>query len=402
MRNVLALFGAAGLSAMVLACGASGGNGFPGAWSDGGSSGTASGGGSGTSSGSGSGGSSGTGSGASGSSSGGVSSSGSSSSGSSGGSASSSGGSSTVSILVYPNGNHAAELIAAIDGAKTSVYMTMYEIDDSGIIGAIASAKSRGLDVKVILDGSTTTRSNNQSAYTSFSGYVTWSSPGFTYTHEKCVMIDHAQAWIMSANAESSVPEYNREYLAIDNELADVTEAETIFQADYANQSTIPTGALVVANTNARPDLVALINTAQQSLDIEDEEFSDNDTNGITDAVVAAAGRGVAVRVVVAGGSTSSTQTTALSAVKGATGASVYVSSVTSGAGTPSNPYLHAKAILVDCAGGTCKSGYVGSENMTTGSLSYNRELGVIVNDPAELAKVESAVNVDIGNATKQ
>jgi phosphatidylserine/phosphatidylglycerophosphate/cardiolipin synthase-like enzyme len=307
-----------------------------------------------------------------------------------------------VSILVYPNGHHAAELIAAIDGAKTSVYMTMYEIDDSGIIGAITSAKGRGLDVKVILDGSTTTRSNNQSAYTSFSGYVTWSSPGFTYTHEKCVMLDHAQAWIMSANAESSVPEYNREYLAIDNDLADVTEAEAIFQADYANQSTIPNGALVVANTNARPDLVALINSAQQSLDIEDEEFSDNASNGITDAVVAAAGRGVAVRVVVAGGSTSSTQTTALNAVKGASGASVYVSSVTSGAGTPSNPYLHAKAILVDCAAGTCKSGYVGSENMTTGSLSYNRELGVIVNDPAELAKVESAVNVDIGNATKQ
>jgi phosphatidylserine/phosphatidylglycerophosphate/cardiolipin synthase-like enzyme len=403
MRNVLALFGVAGLSAMVLACGESGSNGFPGAWSDGGSSGTASGGGSGTSSGSGSGGGSGTGSGASGSSSGAVSSSGSSSSGSGGGSASSSGGSSAnVSILVYPNGHHAAELIAAIDGAKTSVYMTMYEIDDSGIIGAITSAKSRGLDVKVILDGSTTTRSNNQSAYTSFSGYVTWSSPGFTYTHEKCVMIDHTQAWIMSANAESSVPQYNREYIAIDNDLADVTEAEAIFQADHANQSTIPSGALVVANTNARPDLVALIGTAQQSLDIEDEEFSDNASNGITDAVVAAAGRGVAVRVVVAGGSTSSTQTTALNAVKGAAGASVYVSPVTSGAGSPSNPYLHAKAILVDCAGGTCRSGYVGSENMTTGSLSYNRELGVIVNDPAELAKVESAVSADIGNATKQ
>ncbi|MGH7295367.1 MAG: phospholipase D-like domain-containing protein, partial [Polyangiaceae bacterium] len=239
-------------------------------------------------------------------------------------------------------------------------------------------------------------------AYNSFSGFVTWSSSGFTYTHEKCVMIDHTQAWIMTANAESSVPEYNREYLAIDDNLADVSEAEAIFKADYANQSVTPSGDLVVANSNARPDLVNLINSAKKSLDIEDEEFSDNDSNGITDAVVAAAGRGVAVRLVVAGGSTSSTQTTALSDVKNAPGATVFVSSVSSGNGSPSNPYIHAKAILVDCATGTCKSGFVGSENMTTGSLLYNRELGIIINDPTQLAKVQSAMNTDFANATKQ
>ena len=311
-------------------------------------------------------------------------------------------GSVNVSILVYPNGNRAAELIAALNGAKTSVYMTMYEIDDSGVIDAITSAKARGLDVKVILDGSTTTKSNNQSAYNSFSGYVTWSNPAFTYTHEKCVMIDHTQAWIMTANAESSVPEDNREYLAIDNDLADVTEAEAMFKADYASQSFSPAGALVVANSNARPDLVNLINSAQKSLDIEDEEFSDNNSNGITDAVVAAAGRGITVRLVVAGGSADSTQTTALNDVKHAPGASVYVSSVASGNGSPSNPYIHAKAILVDCAMGTCKSGFVGSENMTTGSLLYNREVGVIISDATQLAKVQSAMNTDFSNATKQ
>jgi cardiolipin synthase A/B len=311
-------------------------------------------------------------------------------------------GSSNVSILVYPNGNRAAELISAIKGATTSVYMTMYEIDDSGVIDAITGAKGRGLDVKVILDGSTTTKSNNQSAYSSFSGYVTWSNPGFTYTHEKCVMIDHKEAWIMTANAESSVPQDNREYLAIDDDLADVTEVEAIFNADYANKSYSPTGALVVANSNARPDLVALINSAQKSLDIEDEEFSDNNSSGITDAVVAAAGRGITVRLVVAGGSSDSTQQTALNDVKSAPGASVYISSVASGSGSPSNPYIHAKAILVDCATGTCKSGFVGSENMTTGSLLYNREVGVIISDATQLAKVQSAMNTDFGNATKQ
>ena len=220
--------------AVALGCGSSSGGGFAG---DGGGGGSSSGT-SGSSSGNGSSSSGGSSGGAS-SSSGGGSSGGSSSSGSSsGGSSSGSSGTSTgVSILVYPNGNHAAELIAAINGAKTSVYMTMYEIDDTGVITAIIARKNAGLDVQVILDGSSTTRSNNTNAYDSFNQVhipVIWSSSAFTYTHEKCVMIDHKQAWVMTANAEASVPEYNREYLAIDNEAADVTEAEAIFTADHA------------------------------------------------------------------------------------------------------------------------------------------------------------------------
>jgi cardiolipin synthase A/B len=305
-----------------------------------------------------------------------------------------------VTIIVYPNGNHAAELIAAINAATTSVYMTMYEIDDTGIINALVARKTAKLDVQVILDGSTTTKTGNTSAYNTFNSAgipVVWSNPAFTFTHEKCVMIDHKQAWIMTANAESSVPEVNREYLAIDNEAADVTEAEAIFTADHAMQSITPTGDLVVANTNARPDLVALINSAKKSLDVEDEEFSDNDSSGVTDAVVSAAGRGVTVRLIVAGGSTDTTQTTALNDVKAA-GGTVYTSDVSSGGGSATDPYIHAKTILVDCATGTCTSGFVGSENMTTGSLLYNRELGLIITDPTQLGLIYTAVNTDFSN----
>ncbi len=308
--------------------------------------------------------------------------------------------SSNVTILVYPNGHHASELIGAINGATTSVYMTMYEIDDTGVIDAIVAKKNAGLDVQVILDGSTTTKSNNTNAYNAFNTAkipVIWSSSSFTYTHEKTVMIDHKQAWIMTANAESSVPDSNREYLAIDNDLADVTEAEQIFTADHANTKITPSGNLVVADSNARPNLVALIGSAKTSLDIEDEEFSDNNSSGITDAVVAAAGRGVTVRLIVAGGSGTSTQTSALNSVKSA-GASVFVSDVSSGNGSSSDPYIHAKTILVDCASGTCTSGFIGSENMTTGSLEYNRELGVILTDPTQLGVVSTALATDFAN----
>jgi phosphatidylserine/phosphatidylglycerophosphate/cardiolipin synthase-like enzyme len=105
----------------------------------------------------------------------------------------------------------------------------------------------------------------------------------------------------------------------------------------------------------------------------------------------------VTVRLIVAGGSTDTTQTTALNDVKTAGGA-VYVSDVSSGEGSATDPYIHAKTILVDCATGTCVSGFVGSENMTTGSLEDNRELGVIITDATQLGIVYTAVTTDFAN----
>ena len=59
-----------------------------------------------------------------------------------------------------------------------------------------------------------------------------------------------------------------------------------------------------------------------------------------------------------------------------------------------SQVYIHAKVICVDCAGdvGTV---FIGSENFSTSSLSYNRELGVDHDDTSGIRAVESAVNGD-------
>ena len=57
---------------------------------------------------------------------------------------------------------------------------------------------------------------------------------------------------------------------------------------------------------------------------------------------------------------------------------------------TSSALYIHAKVIVVD-AGTATEKAFVGSENFSTASMGYNRELGIIVNNPAivrELARV--------------
>jgi phosphatidylserine/phosphatidylglycerophosphate/cardiolipin synthase-like enzyme len=313
-------------------------------------------------------------------------------------------GSSNVTVIVEPNGQSGNELLAAINGASSSIYMTMYEIDDSRIISALVARKKAGLDVQAILDGSSTTMGWNKTAHDDLLAAgvsVVWSSSAFNYTHEKTFIIDGSEAWIMTMNCNTSSPKDNREYLARDTNAADIAEATAIFKADHAHQSITPSGALVVAPTNARPDLVALVDSSTSTVDIEDEEFSDTYSTGVVNAVVRAAKRGVAVRVVIANQTLNAAMQQANSSVKTA-GGRIVMTGPTSGNGTPSDPYIHAKAIVVDCSGTTCARGFVGSENLTAGSLGYNRELGVELSDPTELAKIETAIDTDFANGKAQ
>ena len=306
-----------------------------------------------------------------------------------------------LQIIVEPNGNHGQELVTAITGAQHSVYMTMYMLDDTAVIGALVARAKAGVDVQVVLDSASTQKSFNTPAYNQLKAAgasPVWSSSSFSFTHEKCVIIDGAVAWIMTMNANTSSMIDNREYLAIDTNAADVAEATAVFKADHALQAITPTGALVVSHTNARPQLVALINSATKTLDVEGEEFSDTHSAGVVDAVAAAAKRGVAVRVIVAKGNV---DTISVNAVKTA-GGHVVMTGPASGGGSPSKPYIHAKAIVVDCVAGTCARGFIGSENFSEGSLSYNRELGVVFSSASELAKVNTAIDTDFAAGVAQ
>lgn len=301
-----------------------------------------------------------------------------------------------VSIIVEPNGNKASEVVAAINAATQSVYMTMYELDMTAVINALVARKQAGLDVQVILDSSSQTRSFNTSAYNTLENAgiaVVWSNPTFTYTHEKTVMLDGTSAWIMTMNANTSSPSTNREYLALDTDPTDVAEAIAVFKADHAMQSITPTGPLVVAPTNARPDLVALIDTAMTTLDVEGEEFSDTYSTGVVNAVARAASRGVTVHVTIANGQLDATS---VNRVKNA-GGKVVMTGPSSGHGTATNPYIHAKAIVVDSA-----RAFVGSENFSGGSLGYNRELGVMFDNATEVTKVKAAIDIDFGKGVPQ
>lgn len=284
-----------------------------------------------------------------------------------------------ISVMVEPS-DKAQALLNAITSAKTSIHVTIYLMNDKRFIAALIAQKGAGREVKVILnqtffDGA----GANDATYSQLQGAgvaVAWAPSTFTLTHEKTVIIDGTQAWIMTMNLQTTSSS-NREFLAIDNKAADVAEAEAIFAADFTGTPITPVGDLVVSPTNSRTKLLALIQSAKTSLEVEGETLSDPK---VTAALITAKNAGVTVHVVLSDSSPSDGQTTAVGQL---TGAGIAVKKVT-------NPYIHAKAIVAD---GT--RAYMGSENFTTASLVYNRELGVITSHAPSVAAIGGAIAQD-------
>jgi phosphatidylserine/phosphatidylglycerophosphate/cardiolipin synthase-like enzyme len=283
----------------------------------------------------------------------------------------------TVQILVEPSDDGSA-LVAAIANAKTSVHVTMYLLSDPSALRALEEQHRAGRDVKVVLNRNFVDREgSNRDVFNELRGAgiaVAWAPAAFTLTHEKCVILDGQEAWIMTMNLDQSAAKNNREYLAIDTDLADVQEAEAIFEADFAGTPATVSGKLVVSPVNARAKLVALLRTAKRTIDLEGEELSDDE---VVSALTNAAAEGVSVSVVLSDMAPLAAQTTAVTVL---TAAGIRVVTV-------SRPYIHAKAIVVDGI-----AAYVGSENFTAASLGYNRELGVLFDARAAVTKVETTI----------
>jgi phosphatidylserine/phosphatidylglycerophosphate/cardiolipin synthase-like enzyme len=290
-------------------------------------------------------------------------------------------GSTDVSIIVEPSDSGSA-LLTAINAAKKSVHMTMYLLTDTDLQNALIARHKAGVEVKVILNqhfpGGASSNAESFSTLETAGVQVVWAPSAFAYTHEKTLVIDGETAWIMTMNAATSSLTHNREYLAIDKTTADIKEAEAQFAADFAGKSYTPSGNLLMSPVTSRPGILALINSANVTLDFEDEELSDPE---VTAAFCSAQTRGVRVRGVLSNETESSDEKMSVSQLK-ACGVSVV---------TVSTPYIHAKAIVADAA-----QIYVGSENFTAESLDKNRELGLITSTAAAVTSVATTVAADI------
>jgi phosphatidylserine/phosphatidylglycerophosphate/cardiolipin synthase-like enzyme len=219
---------------------------------------------------------------------------------------------------------------------------------------------------------------------------VVWSSPTFSYTHQKTITVDDRESLILTGNLTSRYYALTRDFGDLDSDPEDVRAIVAVFDADYAHSPVSPADAddLLWSPTSARSRVLGVIAGAHRSLDVEGEELDDS---AVVDALAARAKAGVAVRVVV---ESPSQYASAISEISAAGGKVVGYSSTT-------GLYIHAKTVIAD-AGLSDQAVEMGSMNYTSVSLGRNRELGVILHDGAGVGLFEKQFAADFAGGTPQ
>lgn len=304
-------------------------------------------------------------------------------------------------LILTPNPAGHPEFLRAILNAKQSILMTMYHLTDAAIVNAFIQAKARNpnLEVRIILDGDGLKDQRRHAFAAQLSQAkiaVLPSSPGFSLTHEKAMVIDRSYAFVTAINLTDNAAT-TRDFGVILNDPGVVKEMLTVFEVDWVNAQNktaltppLTNPNLVWSPVNAEAKLSSLILSARSTIASTVENLGEAT---IMNAYVAAAAKGVKVRLIVPMCDKNSDPAFNYKFIPALVSRGVQVK-VMPAPETPQHPYMHSKMILVDNT-----YAYVGSINFSFNSVMKARELGIIFGVPQMAAQIASVFEVDWNQA---
>ncbi len=278
-------------------------------------------------------------------------------------------------------------ILSRIENAKTSVDLVMYALDDTQVEQALGAAVARGVKVRVLLNGGyyDTKEPANDASYAALQKVgvpVEWTPTSFALTHQKTLVLDGNDALIMTFNLQTKYYTTGRDFAVDDTDSNDVAAIEKTFDADWEgtpqNEGIAGQGDDLVWSPGSEDEMLYLINSATSTLKIYNEEMDDTD---ITNALVAAAKRGVQVQVDMTYATDWRPAFTQLE--NGGVEVRTFASS-------SKIIYIHAKMILADGA-----RVFLGSENFSDSSLNKNRELGLVLTSPMIIGQLNATFDSD-------
>ena len=304
-----------------------------------------------------------------------------------------------------PNPVGPQKFIASInDPNTTSIEMWMFSMSDRNVVNALMAAGSRGTKITIIFNaGMFTGRDSNVVSELSNNPNITvvQASAGFSITHAKTMIVNAGQpdsyAWIMSMNATDNFAE-EADFAIKTSDPQVITDLNNLFQLDLQNaqdstalnldgqegRPSLTSPNLVVSPQNSLPQIVALINSAQSSIDLTVENFGyypptpkyPKPFEQIVNALIAKMQQGVTVRVITPSCDLNpwnpGYNMEALNALNQAA-SPVVVAKMMPYPASSTAPYMHQKLIIVDNA-----RFFIGSVNFSINSLKKAREIGVI------------------------
>lgn len=305
-------------------------------------------------------------------------------------------------LVVLPD-QQVAKIISLLEHAQTSLQLSMFHLSQNDIVSEIIRLAQKGVQIQIILDQTILKEPSSQLALLRLKqspGHenieVRPSSSGFSITHTKAFLIDRKQLMISTINFSNAIS-YSRDFGIIYDDPSDIAEFERVFANDWqlsgTNSNTTPTlnsPNLVWSPVNSKSKIVQLIQLSKKSLDVEIENLGAPDVqNAFLDAVR----RGVRVRLVMS-----------LCSPVGPNNNWKYMDALVAGgvqlrampeAHDQLHPYIHAKVILQDS-----ENFYVGSENFSTNSLDFAREVGIVSKSSDVVLNIGKTFNQDWNNAT--
>lgn len=285
-----------------------------------------------------------------------------------------------IGLFVEPQDGR-QPILNAITSAQKQILVEVYELTDKQILNALIEEKAKGIAVKVMLEhhpfGSEAINDQAEQTLQSAGVAVQWTNPAFALTHEKDIIIDNNELFVLNQNLTASSFSRNREYDIVDDNKQDIAEAEQIFTDDWQRQNFHPTDShLIISPVNSRAGLTALLNQATKTIDIEIEDIDDPQIVQL----LSQKAKTVQIRIITPTLSQISSNKDALETLQAA---GVQVRTI-------SSPYIHAKLILADS-----QMAYVGSVNLSTQSMDKNRELGIIFSQSASVQNLATDFETD-------
>jgi len=293
-------------------------------------------------------------------------------------------------IVTFPDDAH-MDACRLIQSATASILFTIYDFSDPRIEDSLADAAARGVAVKVMVDP------GERLALTDSKGIIAdlvragvtvrSTNPAYRITHAKYVVVDGTAAYISANNFTYADGKKNRAFAVITMDAKVVADLTTMFWADWHRKAytlqQLTSDRLIISPLNAGARIKTLIDGAKTSVVVATQYLKSDMVN---QALAAAAARGVKVQAIT-DGTYADSRTAAADARTFIGGDTVRVSMT---------PYYHVKMMIVD---GTQL--FVGSQNCSDPPLTddnpllQQREVGIIVTDPAAIARAKAVFSFD-------
>ncbi len=316
------------------------------------------------------------------------------------------------SLVVQPEDGRAV-YFEAFAAARKEIRIEICVLEDPQILQSLKQAIDRGVRVRVIVDhgkyDALQAERDNLAAYVTGPGAkLHLSNPIFPRSFPKVILIDERYAVVGSACLDSTTFSQYRDYAYVTDVPGIIDDLSRLFENDWLHSASPgglfptynPTPAmrrpdLIVAPVNASSRLVAFIQKARWTLDVTSELLG-NPT--LESELAAAVARGVEVRLIapeIVNGATpggQELQADSLSALATA-GVRVHVTRLPE---TAQMPYMHARTAVADG-----KRAYLGSISLGADSTTYNREVGLLLDNRRLVDELQEQFAIDF-NAKSQ